>query len=76
MTKDRSGAENSGRKSIFSSVWPDREIVQQAAAQFPWGQNVVLMDKIADSHARLWYDWAAAVQGQGSDGGRICIARF
>ena len=42
MTKNRSGAENSGRKSIFASVWPDREIVQQPAAQFPWGRNVSL----------------------------------
>ena len=39
----------------FASVWPDREIVQQVVAQIPWGQNVVLMDKIANSHARLWY---------------------
>ena len=39
MTKNRSGAENSGRKSIFSSVWPDRVIVQQPAAQFPWRSN-------------------------------------
>ena len=55
MTKNRSDAEDSGRKSIFASVWPDREIVQQPAAQLPWGQNVVLMDKIADSHDRIWY---------------------
>ena len=39
MTKNRSGAENSGRKSIFASIWLDREIVQQVVAQFPWRSN-------------------------------------
>lgn len=28
----------------FADVWPDAEIVQQAAAQLPWGHNLVLLD--------------------------------
>ena len=39
----------------FASVWPERAIVQQVVAQIPWGQNVVLMDKLADRQVRLWY---------------------
>jgi predicted nuclease of restriction endonuclease-like (RecB) superfamily len=27
----------------FAQAWPDREIVQQLAAQIPWGQNCVLL---------------------------------
>ena len=37
----------------FASIGPDREIVQQVVAQFPWGQSVALMDKIADRHGGL-----------------------
>jgi hypothetical protein len=26
--------------------WPDREFVQQLAAQLPWGQNMLLLDAV------------------------------
>lgn len=39
----------------FGEAWPDREFVQQVVAQLPWGQNVRLLDRIADSHTRAWY---------------------
>ena len=29
--------------------------MQQPVAQIPWGHNVVLLDKVADKAARLWY---------------------
>jgi predicted nuclease of restriction endonuclease-like (RecB) superfamily len=29
--------------------------VQQLVAQIPWGQNVILLDKVKDPSARLWY---------------------
>lgn len=39
----------------FADAYPDFEIVQQAVAQIPWGHNVVLMDKVKDTKAALWY---------------------
>ncbi len=33
----------------------DEQFVQQAAAQIPWGHNIVLLDKIADVSIRKWY---------------------
>ena len=59
MTKDRFpdlqgfSPRNLNYMRTFASVYPDREFVQQPAAQIPWGQNVVLMDKTADSHGGL-----------------------
>lgn len=39
----------------FALAYPDREFVQQVVAQIPWGQNIVLMDKVSDEAARQWY---------------------
>jgi len=39
----------------FAAAWPEREIVQQAAAQIPWFHNCVLLDKVPDRRTRLWY---------------------
>lgn len=39
------------------------EIVQQPAAQLPWGQLMVLLDKVADRAARDWYAERAAAEG-------------
>ena len=39
----------------FAAAWPNRQIVQQVAAQFPWFHNCVLIEKIHDPQARLWY---------------------
>jgi hypothetical protein len=30
-------------------------ILQQLVAQLPWGQNVILLDKVKDLRARRWY---------------------
>ena len=30
----------------FAETYPDEEFVQQVAAQIPWGQNIVLLDKV------------------------------
>jgi predicted nuclease of restriction endonuclease-like (RecB) superfamily len=35
--------------------WPEREFVQQVAAQIPWFHNCTLLDKVKDPTARLWY---------------------
>lgn len=39
----------------FAEAWPDTEFVQQAAAQLPWGHNVVLLDKLPGPETRRWY---------------------
>lgn len=39
----------------FASTYPDREFVQQAVAQIPWGHNIVLLDKVQNVDKRLWY---------------------
>jgi len=39
----------------FAEAYPDEQIVQQAAAQFPWFHNCVLLNKVKDSTERLWY---------------------
>ena len=39
----------------FASAWPEPGIVQQLLPNIPWGQNVVLLDKLHDRETRLWY---------------------
>ena len=39
----------------FAEAWPDMEFVQQAAAQLPWGHNLVLLDKLPGPEPRRWY---------------------
>jgi predicted nuclease of restriction endonuclease-like (RecB) superfamily len=39
----------------FAGAWPDRAFTQQVVAQIPWGQNIALMERVADPTARLWY---------------------
>jgi len=39
----------------FADAWPERTIVQQAAAQIPWFHNCLLLDKVADARTREWY---------------------
>lgn len=47
----------------FALAWPDREIMQQLAAQIPWFHNCVLLDKIAEPAVRQWYARAAKEEG-------------
>ncbi len=47
----------------FAASYSDVEFVQQVVAQIPWGQNVVLLDKIPDDTARRWYIDACAKNG-------------
>ncbi len=39
----------------FAEAWPDAEFVQQAAAQLPWGHNLVLLDRLNTQDERCWY---------------------
>jgi hypothetical protein len=45
----------------FAESWPDRPIVQQLAAQIPWGHNCVLLDRVTDPDARAFYMFYALV---------------
>jgi predicted nuclease of restriction endonuclease-like (RecB) superfamily len=47
----------------FASAWPEREIVQRLLPNLPWGQNVVLLDKVRDPKTRLWYASQCAEHG-------------
>jgi predicted nuclease of restriction endonuclease-like (RecB) superfamily len=39
----------------FAEYWSEASIVQQVVAQIPWRSNIILMDKLSDERARLWY---------------------
>jgi predicted nuclease of restriction endonuclease-like (RecB) superfamily len=39
----------------FAEAWPDGEFVQQAAAQLPWGHNLVLLDRLNSPEEWRWY---------------------
>lgn len=39
----------------FAGAWPDFEIVQQAVARLLWGHNVLLLNRIKEQKARLFY---------------------
>ena len=45
----------------FADAWP--EIVQQAAAQLPWGHIMVLLDRVAVQATREWYAAEAVRNG-------------
>jgi predicted nuclease of restriction endonuclease-like (RecB) superfamily len=47
----------------FAAAWPEEPIVQQAAAQLPWGHHMVLLDRTKDAPTRLWYLQAAVEHG-------------
>ncbi len=39
----------------FADTYKAMEFVQQVVAQIPWGQNIVVLDKISDENKREWY---------------------
>ena len=39
----------------FAEAYPDREIVQQLAAQLPWGHTMALLDAVKMPDEREWY---------------------
>jgi predicted nuclease of restriction endonuclease-like (RecB) superfamily len=47
----------------FAAAWPDRQIVQQLAAQIPWFHNCVILDRVSDPTERQWYIKNAVEQG-------------
>ena len=47
----------------FAEAWTDETIVQQVAAQLPWGHHMVLLDRVKDYPTREWYLRAAVEYG-------------
>jgi len=47
----------------FAQAWPDREMLQQAAATLPWGHVMVLLDQLSTPQEREWYARAAVEHG-------------
>lgn len=47
----------------FAAAWPERELVQQTAAQVPWFHNCLLLDRLQDAATRQWYIAAARREG-------------
>ena len=47
----------------LAESYPEREIVQQAAAQRPWFHNCVILDKVQDGVQREWYTRATVEHG-------------
>ena len=47
----------------FAQSWPEREFVQQVAAQIPWFHNCIIIDKLKESKTRRWYINAAIENG-------------
>jgi predicted nuclease of restriction endonuclease-like (RecB) superfamily len=47
----------------FADAWPNESIVQQVAAQLPWGHNMHLLDAIKSPSEREWYARQAIQNG-------------
>ncbi len=48
-------ARNLNYMRAFAKAYPDKQIMQQLAAQIPWFHNCVLLDKVKQNNERLWY---------------------
>ncbi|OKH85908.1 hypothetical protein EB75_08925 [Mycobacterium sp. ST-F2] len=51
----------------FAAAWPDFAIVQRCAAQLPWRQHMVLLDKLDSADLRIWYAETAVEHGWSRD---------
>jgi predicted nuclease of restriction endonuclease-like (RecB) superfamily len=62
---DRKGFSSRNLKYMrkFAESYPDREIVQQVAAQIPWFHNCTILDKVQDAEQREWYVRATIEHG-------------
>jgi predicted nuclease of restriction endonuclease-like (RecB) superfamily len=47
----------------FADAWPNEQIVQQVAAQLPWGHNMHLVDAVKSAPEREWYARQAIQNG-------------
>lgn len=51
----------------FAVAWTDPEVVQRSAAQLPWRQHQLLLDKLDRPDQRLWYAAQAIEAGWSRD---------
>jgi predicted nuclease of restriction endonuclease-like (RecB) superfamily len=56
-------ARNLKYMRAFADAWPERAIVQQAAAQIPWYHNCLILDRVKGGNARTWYIAATIREG-------------
>jgi predicted nuclease of restriction endonuclease-like (RecB) superfamily len=56
-------ARNLKYMRAFADAYPDREFVQQVAAQIPWGHTMVLLDSVKQPVEREWYSRQAIENG-------------
>ncbi len=47
----------------FAAAWPNELVVQQVAAQLPWGHHMALLDRTEEEQTRLWYLHASIEYG-------------
>lgn len=47
----------------FALTWPHEAIVQQVVALLPWGQNIILIDRVKNAAEREWYARQVAEHG-------------
>jgi predicted nuclease of restriction endonuclease-like (RecB) superfamily len=47
----------------FAEAYPENEFVQQLVAQIPWGHNLILLGRVKDDNARLWYAQQVTING-------------
>lgn len=73
LSKEFPGVEGLSRANLyrmraFYLAYPKQDsIVAQAVRQLPWGQNIVLVEKLSDENERLWYAKKVMEQGWGRD---------
>jgi predicted nuclease of restriction endonuclease-like (RecB) superfamily len=47
----------------FAQLWPEKPIVQQSAAQIPWGSTMLILDKIKTPEERAFYSFKTLENG-------------
>jgi predicted nuclease of restriction endonuclease-like (RecB) superfamily len=47
----------------FAKEYPDAEIVKQLVSQIPWGHNILLLQRVDNVDARIWYAAKAIEHG-------------
>lgn len=47
----------------FGEAYPDKQFVQQLAAQIPWFHHCILMERVKDAQERRWYIQQTAENG-------------
>ncbi len=50
-------------RQFYLAYHEQNQIVPQAVAQLPWGQNVILLEKLKTAQERLWYAQQTLVHG-------------